>query len=406
MKPTRTNTSILRQLCDLIPGHLVPKLARKHGVDKKCRTFSPWSHVLSLIHSQLAHSLSLNDICDSLSNHSSELKTIREATPPSRNGLSHANKTRDSAMGEELFWKTLDHLRSKNKKFGGGNYKGMPRRFKKTINVVDSSTISLVANCMDWAKHRRRKAAAKMHLRLDLQSFLPTFAVIDAAKHSDPKKAYGVCAGIKDGEIVLFDKAYVDFKHLYELEERGVFWVTRAKGNMTYEVVEDRTSKTYDKIDKDLIIQLTCNKSKKNYPETLRLVKAYVEIDGKEVLMTFITNNKKWSPNSVCDLYKSRWAIEVFFKQIKQTLQLGDFLGHSENAVKWQIWTALLVYVLLRFVSFTNQWGHSFNRLFTMIRGVLWMKFQLDPLIQSYGTASDPPKMNATPEQAYLPGFS
>ena len=206
MKSIRTNISTLRQIVELIPGHLVNKLSRKHGVDKKSRKFTPWSHILSLMFSQLAHSLSLNDVCDSLRNHIASLKTMRNAVPPSRNGLSYANKERNADMAEELFWSMLGHLHAIAPGFGGRNYKGMPHRFKRVINVVDSTTISLIACCMDWAKHRRRKAAAKCHMRLDLQSFLPKFAVVDSANHSDPAKAYEVCADIKAGEIVVFDK--------------------------------------------------------------------------------------------------------------------------------------------------------------------------------------------------------
>src|SRR5690606_20584069 len=112
--------------------------------------------------------------------------------------------------------------------------------FKRAIHAVDSSTIQLVANCMDWAKHRRRKAAAKLHMRLDLQSFLPGFAIVDTAKHNDNKRAREMCAGIRSGEIVLFDKAYVDFEHLHDLNERGVFWVTRAKDNLRCRCVKRR----------------------------------------------------------------------------------------------------------------------------------------------------------------------
>ena len=114
----------------------------------------------------------------------------------------------------------------------GPGGKRFARKFKRTIHVVDSTTIQLIASCLDWAKHRRRKAAAKCHLRLDLQSFLPRFAIIDTARENDAKRARELCAGIKDGEIVIFDKAYVDFAHLYDLLQRGVFWVTRAKDNL------------------------------------------------------------------------------------------------------------------------------------------------------------------------------
>lgn len=405
MKSIRTNISTLRQIVELIPGHLVNKLSKEHGVKKKSRKFTPWSHVLSLMFSQLAHSLSLNDVCDSLKNHAKALFTMRSAVPPSRNGLSYANTNRNADMAEDLFWRMLGHLHQIAPGFGGRNYQGMPRRFKRVINVVDSTTISLVAQCMDWAKHRRRKAAAKCHMRLDLQSFLPKFAVVDSAKHSDPRKAYEVCIDIKAGEIVVFDKAYVDFKHLYMLNERNVFWVTRSKDNMQYKTIKSLRTKPKRGILKDEIIELTGMDTQKHYPEVLRLVEAEVEINGKKEVLTFISNNLEWSAQSICDLYKARWAIEVFFKQLKQNLQLCDFLGHSKNAIRWQIWTALLVYVLIRFLGFANKWEHSFSRLFTLLRGVLWSKFNVSELIVSYGTASGQQRMRATPEQAYLPGF-
>ena len=135
-------------------------------------------------------------------------------------------------MAEELFWSVFDHLKALSPSFDGKTYKGFPRRFKRVIRAVGSTTIQLVANCIDWAKHRRKKAAAKLHMRLDLQSFLPAFAIVYTAKHNDNKRAREMCAHIGSGEIALFDKAYVDFLHLFDLDARGVFWVTRAKDNM------------------------------------------------------------------------------------------------------------------------------------------------------------------------------
>ena len=345
----------------------------------------------------------MSDVCDALSNRDKSLSTIRGAVPPSRNGLSYANKVRDGDMAEELFWSVLNSLKFQHPGVGGRNYKGMARGFKRTVNIVDSTTISLIANCMSWAKHRRRKVTAKCHMRLDLQSFLPKFALIKPAKHSDPAVAYEVCSGIKAGEIVVFDKAYIDFVHLYRLEQREVFWVSRAKDNMQYKTIQK--NKVNGKILRNEFIELIIPKTYSQYPKKLRLVEAIVEIDGKEKQMVFITNNYEWAASSICSLYKSRWAEEAFFKQIKQNLQLCDFLGYSENAIKWQVWSALLVYVLLRFFSFFNKWVHSFSRFITMIRAVLWDKFSLADLIKAYGTAGALKRTRAAPEQAYLPGF-
>ena len=121
--------------------------------------------------------------------------------------------------------------------------------------------------------------------------------------------------------------------------------------------------------------------------------------------MVFLTNNLEWSPATVSDLYRCRWQIEAFFKQIKQTLQLTDFLGHNANAVRWQIWTALLTYVLLKYQAFLSHWDHSFTRLFTLIRAALWKKIDLADLLKSYGTASGAFRFISGSPQPYLPGF-
>src|SRR5438094_809947 len=320
IKPTRCRFNLLRQVCNLIPEHEVSKIARETGVEDRSRTFSPWSHTVSLLDAQLTHCIGLNDLCDSLQLHSGPLSTIRGATPPSRNGLSHANRERPAEMAEKLFWRILEHLKEQSPGFARGKRRGPAFRFKMPIHVIDSTTLELVANCMDWAKHRRRKAAAKTHMRLNLQSLLPAFVIVDTAAEHDSKHARELCADLKSGEIALFDKGYVDFGHFADLDRR-------------------------------------------------------------------------------------RWEIEVFFKQIKQTLQLADFLGHNANAVRWQVWMALLVYVLLRYLSYLSRWAHSFTRLFTILRAVLWEKFDLLKLLGSYGTAGGTFRNLARPEQAYFPGF-
>lgn len=407
MNPSKHSLTVLAQLFKLIPRNLVPKLANEHGVSKRSRRFSPTSHVLALMFGQVAHAISLNDVCDCLRHHSGALWSMRGAVAPSKNALSSANRVRNADMAESLFWSVLEELARMCPGFGlqGRRYCGIPRRFKRAINIVDSTTLRLVANCMDWAKHRRRKAAAKMHLRLDLHSFLPKFVLVKSASTNDLAESYEVCAGLKAGEIVVFDKAYVGYEHLYSLSQRGVFWVTRVKENTHYHVVGQH-SKPKGNIIRDVMIKLKDPKTARKYPSEVRLVEAIVEVDGKPRLMAFITNNTVWAPSSICDLYKSRWGIEVFFKEIKQTLQIADFMGYSENAVRWQIWIALLVYILLRFVAWQSHWNHSFTRLFTVIRGVLWSYVDIFSVLACCGTASGSPRMRAAPDQCYLPGMT
>jgi hypothetical protein len=404
-KPTRSMFSILRQICNFIPNHLVPHLARETGVADDARTYTPWSHVLTLLFAQVTHSLGLNDVCDALALHSGPLSAIRGATAPKRNTLSNANRKRDPVMAEQLFWQTLGHLQSLCPGFGRRRRPRFAFRFKRVIHLVDSTTIQLVANCMDWAKHRRRKAAAKCHLRLDLQSFLPRFAIVDTARHSDAKKAWEVCAGLRAGEIVIFDKAYLDLLHLFELFKREVSWVTRAKEGMRFRVVRRYQRGRLGNILSDNVVQMKSSASRRRYPVWLRRVVAMVEVDGKWREMEFLSDNLEWSAQTIVDLYRSRWEIEVFFKEIKQTLQLADFLGHNATAVRWQVWTALLTYVLLRFCAWISKWGHSFTRLFALVRSALWLKLDLRSFLESYGTAGGSFRFLGTPEQAYLPGI-
>ncbi|MEI8247285.1 MAG: transposase, partial [Lentisphaerota bacterium] len=155
------------------------------------------------------------------------------------------------------------------------------------------------------------------------------------------------------------------------------------------------------KVIRDVRIKLKNAASFENYPQELRLVEAEVEVKNKMVPMTFISNNFTWSAVTICELYRARWGIEVFFKEIKQTLQLADFMGYSENAVRWQIWIALLVYLLLRFVAWKNTWKHSFSRLFTLVRGIIWNYFDLADILARCDTMGKRMRTRASPERCY-----
>ena len=405
-QPSQKQSVGLKQICELIPPYEVSKIARETGVDKQARTFTPWSHVVAMVFSQISHSVGLNDVCDALKLRESELASIRSAVPPERNTLSHANKVRDSAFAEKLFWSTLAHTQQSYPGFAGGPKRRFAHRFKRNIQLADSTVIPLMASCMDWAKHRRRKAAAKVHLRLDLQSFLPTFAIIRTANEHDITRAWELCAGVKDGEIIIFDKAYAEFAHLYHLRQRGVYFVTRAKDNLSATTVQKGAVDRERGVLRDDLVTLNVKKSARDYPETIRVVTLMVEVDGKLREMTFLTNNLKWSPISIGDLYRCRWEIEVFFKEIKQSLQLADFLGNSANAVQWQVWIALLVHLLLRWHAWQSRWNHSFTRLFTFVRAALWLRRDLLELLRRCGTADGDFRFIGQAQQAWLPGLA
>lgn len=392
----RSKITVLGQLCKLIPTHVVGSLAKEHGAEKKSRTFSYWSHVVALIYAKIGHAFGLNDLCDALQMHSGPLSAIRGATPPHRNTLSHANRERPSEIAEGLFWKTLEHLRQQSPGFTGRRLSGRLRKFKAAIHLMDSTTIELAAHCMPWAQHRRRKAAAKAHVRLDFQSLLPGYVVVDTARQSDASRARELCAGLKAGEIAVFDRAYVDLKHLKDLSDRGVVWVTRWKEGLVYDLVEVKEVPTNGKILADEWVVL-------NNGLSARRIRALVEVDGQEREMVFLTNQLEWAASTVVALYKARWEIEVFFKQLKQTLKLCDLIGYSANGIRWQIWIALLVHMLVRYLAWAHGWSHSFVRLFALVRSQLWQTLDFPEMMKRCGTAGGSYRNLAQPEQGYFP---
>jgi hypothetical protein len=196
-RPATSKLSVLRHLCNYFPTHLIPQLSRTTGAAEKARSYSAWSHVVAMLYAQLTHAMGLNDVCDALRLHSGPLSAIRGATPPSRNGLSHANKVRPAEMAEQLLWKMFEHLESLSPGFAGGRRRAPLHRFKRAVHIIDSTVIQLVANCLDWAIHRRRKAAAKCHVRLDFQSLLPRMVIVDQARPHDNVYARALCAAVK-----------------------------------------------------------------------------------------------------------------------------------------------------------------------------------------------------------------
>ena len=182
-----------------------------------------------------------------------------------------------------------------------------------------------------------------------------------------------------------------------------VYWVLRQKDGMRYEVAESREAS--GDILSDETVRLTAADTAKKHSETLRRVRALVEVDGEEREMTFLTNNTKWAARTVCELYRARWAVEVFFREIKQTLQLADFIGTNENAVRWQIWTGLLTHLLLHYLKFLSGWDKAFSRLAGIVRSAVWMDVDIVETLRLYGTASPPRRPRPHCIQQRLAGF-
>ena len=402
-RPTKRAYTVLRQLVQWIPPGLADSLAKEAKAD--IRSFSAFSHVLALLHGQITKAGSLNEICDAAKLHEPELNRIRGATAPKRNTFSNANRTRDPKIAENLYWEVFKHLQEVCPGFTQhGKHKRFLFRMKRDIFAIDSTTLKLSLSCIDWARHRRKKAAAKTHMRLNVGTMLPSFAIVEDAAHHDSKRADALCAGLKDGDVLLADRAYLDLAFLNGLQQSGVFFVLRDKDNMVFDVVESRRHED-PSIIADETVRMSRSNSGEKYPGLLRRVTAVVEVDGKDVVMSFITNNFAWSPRTIAELYRARWAIELFFKELKQTLQLNDFVGYNENAVKWQVWIGLLAHLLIRFQKHISKWGLSFSRLAGTIRSAIWMKVDLAVTLRIYGTAGGPKRPVVVEKQLDVRGF-
>lgn len=266
------------------------------------------------------------------------------------------------------------------------------------LYALDSSTIRLVLNCIDWARHRRRKAAAKLHMLLDVSSHLPAFAVVEEASHHDSVRAPDCTLGLAKGDILVADRAYLDLEFLCALALRGVFFTVRQKTNLLLGVagkfqepcVPDAATHTTQILADEKVRPATAASAAKYTADggCLRRVTALVEVDGNMRQMVFLTNNFAWSARTIEELYKARWEVETFFKELKQTCQTHNFIGYSENAVKWQVWAGLIAHLLLRFTRHLAKWGNSFSRLAGIVRGCLWLKKDFFGLLDTYGTAS------------------
>ena len=403
-KAARVSYHILWQIVHQIPRWLIERLANKHGID--ARKFSATSHVVTLLLGHLIHARSLTEICDNASLNKSKLHMVRRSTPAPRNTFSHANRTRSAALAEDLYWETQDALRKRSPGFAPVDAKpgGFLSRFRnRTISAADSTVISLALNCISSFPYRKQKAAAKAHMRLNVGCFLPSVVNISDGKTSDMSQSEKLVEGLKAGDIFIVDRGYVDFSFFNLLSERTIFWVTRQRGSMAYEEVKSRDKA--EGIVSDEEVKLKLKNTAEKYPGVFRRIEAMVEVEGKTRSMVFITNNLAWSPRTVCELYKARWTIEVFFKELKQTLQLCDFIGTNENAVKWQIWTGLLLHLLLYYFKFLSAWKKSFSRLVGLAKTGVWMFEDFVEVLKVYGIAGPPQRPQPHVIEQYLKGF-
>jgi transposase len=363
-----TKITLLAQLLAYLPGEAIRKAAEKAGSNKHNKGIDTWTHLVSMVFCHLSNAGSLRDISNGLRSITGNKNHLGCKLAPSKSSISYINQHRDYKVFEEFFQLTLQHL---------GQHVGFERknlqRLKRKIFLMDATVIPLCSKVFDWAHFRKQKGAVKLHTVLDYDGCLPCYAHISDGKKHDVTVAKTL--RFPRGSVVVCDRGYLDFSWLDNLDSSGVLFVTRAKDNMAYAVTESFDVKAEEGFLSDENIRLTSAKSADSYPKELRRV-AYKDPETGQELV-FLTNQKSWTAETVAALYKERWNIEVFFKHIKTHLRIKTFVGTSENAVRIQLWTALITILLLKAMQKIAEYNWHLSNLVTFLRLNLFVKIDL-----------------------------
>ncbi len=334
---------VFSQVLDYVSKYEFDKCVKRYNGDFRTRDLSCWNQFIQLLFGQITSLNSLRDICLCLKAHKGKLYHLGVKQNVNQSTLSRANEKRDwrifADFGEYL-------MRLIRPLYAESNIAEVD--IDNDIFALDSTTISLSIKLFTWARGKYSRGAIKVHTLLDLRGNIPNFILVTDGKYHD-SNALNVLSFSSDA-IYLMDKAYIDFEALYRIQAASAYFVTRAKSNLKYEVIEQNYNideATGLRTDKTVV--LTGYKSKMLYPEQLRLVEFYDS--ENDILLAFLSNNFEVSALEIANLYKSRWQIEVFFRWIKQNLTIKKLWGHSENAVKIHIWTAISTYLIVALIK-------------------------------------------------------
>lgn len=382
--------SMFSQILKLFPRTEFELLVRKTKAERHARGFSSWGQFVAMLFCQLGRAHSLREICQGLASCEGKL-THLGITAPKRASLAYANEHRPWQLYQEVFFALLGRCRA-----DGPYPKKKTFRFKNKLVSLDSSVIDLCIEMFDWAKFRRTKGAIKLHLVLDHEGYLPSFGVVTEGRVSDVKVAHTL--RFEPGTIVVDDRGYNDYSLFAKWTEAGVYFVTRMKSNTVYEVVENHPIPQYRNILADQTIRLSGIDATKKCPHLLRRVEFWNE--DKQETLVFLTNHFALGASTIAAIYKDRWAVELFFKALKQNLKIKTFVGTSANAVKIQVWSALIAMLILRYLQLKSRFGWSLSNLVALLRMNLFTYRDLwSWLNEPFAT---PPPDPAGPEQAPL----
>lgn len=337
-----TNITLFAQVIRLLPRDLIKQLVQKHGTDKHAKGFNSWSHLVTMIFSQFSGSVSLRQISEGLQSATGNLNHLGLSRAPSKSNIGYQNARRTSKFFEDVYYSLLEH-------FGQhGTLKQVKKRLKSKVVLLDSTLMSLCISMYDWALYTHTKGAVKMHTVLDFETLLPEFVCISDGKGADntiAKQLY-----FAPGTIVVADRIYSDTELLNLWDSKDVLFVVRGKSNLLFDSIceRDLPEHTSQEILIDQEVELTGGQTKGKYPKKIRRIAI---LHPKGYIVELLTNDFKHAASTISQLYRSRWQIETFFRNLKQNLHIKSFLGTTQNAVEIQIWTALITILLLHYLK-------------------------------------------------------
>lgn len=349
--------SIFSQIVSLVPRGIFTDAVTRHGGEKHAKGMTCWSQFIAMLFCHLGGAKSLREITGGLAASEGKLRHLGLERAPTRSTLAYANQHRSWKMYEDVFRQvvTMCQTEAKGRK--------TRFRFKHPLLSLDSTTIPLCLSMFEWAKYVRSKGAVKLHLVLDNHGFLPQYAVLSEGRKADIAVARKM--EFQAGTMLVFDRGYEDHKWWRRLTEDRVYFVSRLKDSTGYTIVEERPAPAGTDILRDEVIVLDSDRDSE-HPTRLRRLEVWLE--DKQDTIVFVTNNLKLAASTIASIYRDRWRIELFFKAIKQSLRIRTFIGTSENAVRIQIWTALIAMLLLRYLHLRSTWRWSFSNLVALLR--------------------------------------
>jgi hypothetical protein len=372
--------TLFSQLMDCLPWSTFARVVARYHGDHSVQTFPCTEQYRAMAFAQLTYRESLRDIEACLSAQPAKLWHMGFRGPVRRSTLADANQARDWRIYAEFAQRLIAQAR---RLYAG---ESLLTDLNNTVYALDSTTIDLCLSLFPWAHFRSTKAAVKMHTLLDLRGNIPSFIHISDGKLHDVHALDMLVP--EAGAIYVMDRGYVDFARLYRLHEAGAFFVTRAKSNLNAHRVYSAATDRMAGVIADRTIALDGHYTKRDYPVYLRRVRFRDPKTGKTLV--FLTNMTAQPALTICDLYKSRWQVELFFKWIKQHLRIKEFYGTSENAVKTQIWIAVSVYVLVAIIRKRLKLDASLYTLTQVFSVTVFEKASIESVILQTVDGSEP----------------